>query len=125
MPLSEHEQRLLEQLERQLHEDDPKFASQMEQGAAHRWSTKRLVIGAFAVVAGILVLLLGVTLQNIVVGVLGFLVMGGGVYFATSKGKGLSPASGHRDTGARASRPRSGFMEDLEQRWEQRRREEP
>ncbi|MET1020930.1 MAG: DUF3040 domain-containing protein, partial [Arthrobacter sp.] len=29
MPLSEHEQKLLEQLEKQLHEDDPKFASSM------------------------------------------------------------------------------------------------
>ena len=123
MPLSEHEQRLLEQLERQLHEDDPKFASQMEQGAAHRWSTKRLVIGAFAVVAGILVLLLGVTLQNIVVGVLGFLVMGGGVYFATmrsSRGKAGSKAGG-----GKPGKQRSSFMSSLEERWDERRRGEP
>ncbi|MFJ3958558.1 DUF3040 domain-containing protein [Arthrobacter sp. NPDC090010] len=123
MPLSEHEQRLLEQLERQLQEDDPKFASQMEQGAAHRWSTKRVVIGAFAVVAGILILLLGVSLNNIVIGVVGFLAMGAGVYFATSKAKGAGPAG--KTAPSRPQRQKSGFMEDLEHRWEQRRRDEP
>ncbi|MDP5226212.1 MULTISPECIES: DUF3040 domain-containing protein [Arthrobacter] len=121
MPLSEHEQRLLEQLERQLHEDDPKFASQMEQGGARRWSTKRVLIGVFAVVAGILVLLLGVTLNNIPLGVLGFLAMGAGVYFATGKAKGPAPKGSGKE---RSSRSKSGFMEDLEQRWEQRRRDD-
>ena len=39
MPLSEHEQKLLEQLERQLHEDDPKFANwdQDETAIAERY----------------------------------------------------------------------------------------
>ncbi|EBF6878346.1 DUF3040 domain-containing protein, partial [Salmonella enterica subsp. enterica serovar Saintpaul] len=35
MPLSEHEQQLLEQMEQALYAEDPKFASQM-QGAGAR-----------------------------------------------------------------------------------------
>ena len=52
MPLSEHEQKLLEQLEKQLHEDDPKFASSMGSDAGRSWSTRHLVIGVLAALAG-------------------------------------------------------------------------
>ena len=52
MPLSEHEQKLLEQLERQLHEDDPKFASSMGSDPGRTWSTRHIVIGVLATLAG-------------------------------------------------------------------------
>ena len=57
MPLSEHEQKLLEQLEKQLHEDDPKFASSMGSDAGRSWSTRHLVIGVLATLAGVVLLL--------------------------------------------------------------------
>ena len=85
MPLSEHEQKLLEQLEKQLHEDDPKFANSMGSDPGRTWSTRHVVIGVLCALAGIFLLLVGVTLQNIFVGVLGFVVMGAGVYFATMR----------------------------------------
>ena len=53
MPLSEHEQKLLEQLEKQLHEDDPKFASSMGSDPGRIWSTRHLVIGVLGALAGI------------------------------------------------------------------------
>ena len=59
MPLSEHEQKLLEQLERQLHEDDPKFASSMGSDPGRTWSTRHIVIGVLATLAGVLLLLVG------------------------------------------------------------------
>ena len=62
MPLSEHEQKLLEQLEKQLHEDDPKFASSMGSDAGRSWSTRHLVIGVLATLAGVVLLLFGVTM---------------------------------------------------------------
>ena len=85
MPLSEHEQKLLEQLEKQLHEDDPKFASSMGSDAGRSWSTRHLVIGVLADPGRSRALLVGVSMQNIFVGVLGFVVMGAGVYFATMR----------------------------------------
>lgn len=123
MPLSEHEQKLLEQLEKQLHEDDPKFASSMGAVPGRSWSTRHLVIGVLATLAGVLLLLVGVSMQNIFVGVLGFVVMGAGVYFATmrSSAVGKAKAVGGRKPG----KPRSSFMSNLEQRWDERHRGEP
>jgi len=118
MPLSEHEQKLLEQLEKQLHEDDPKFASSMGSDPGRSWSTRHLVIGVLGALAGILLLLLGVSLQSIIVGVLGFIVMGAGVYFATMRNSGGRAAGAGRKPG----KPRSSFMSNLEERWEKRHR---
>lgn len=122
MPLSEHEQKLLEQLEKQLHEDDPKFANSMGSDPGRSWSTRHVVIGVLCALAGIFLLLVGVTLQNIFVGVLGFVVMGAGVYFATMR----NSASGKtRPAGpGKSGKPRSSFMSSLEERWDERRRGE-
>ena len=103
MPLSEHEQKLLEQLEKQLHEDDPKFASSMGSDPGRSWSTRHLVIGVLATLAGVLLLLVGVTMQSIPVGVLGFVVMGAGVYFATMR----SSVPGKARSGGSAGKPGS------------------
>ena len=124
MPLSEHEQKLLEQLEKQLHEDDPKFASSMGSDAGRSWSTRHLVIGVLATLAGVVLLLFGVTIQNIFVGVLGFVVMGAGVYYATMRGAAAGKA---KSSGAarKSGKPRSSFMSNLEERWDERHRGEP
>ncbi|MGN7202162.1 DUF3040 domain-containing protein [Arthrobacter sp. SAFR-044] len=123
MPLSEHEQKLLEQLEKQLHEDDPKFANSMGSDPGRSWSTRHVVIGVLCALAGVFLLLVGVSFQNILVGVLGFVVMGGGVYFATmrsSRGKAGSKAGS-----GKPGKQRSSFMSSLEERWDERRRGEP
>ncbi|MCU1436695.1 MAG: hypothetical protein JWR71_3420 [Pseudarthrobacter sp.] len=123
MPLSEHEQKLLEQLEKQLHEDDPKFANSMGSDPGRTWSTRHVVIGVLCALAGIALLLVGVTTQIIIVGVLGFVVMGGGVYFATMRSGSGSKAGSASGTG-KSGKPRSSFMSSLEERWDERRRDE-
>lgn len=123
MPLSEHEQKLLEQLEKQLHEDDPKFANSMGSDPGRSWSTRHVVIGVLCALAGVFLLLVGVTLQNIFVGVLGFVVMGGGVYFATMRSS--RGAAGSKAGGGKPGKQRSSFMSNLEERWDERRRGEP
>jgi Flp pilus assembly protein TadB len=122
MPLSEHEQKLLEQLERQLHEDDPKFAHSMGSDPGRTWSTRHIVIGVLATLAGVLLLLVGVSMQDILVGVLGFIVMGAGVYFATMRSASTrkEKAGGH----GKKSKGKSSFMSSLEERWDERRRGE-
>lgn len=122
MALSEHEQRLLEQLEQQLHADDPKFASSMETVTAKSLSTRHIVLGALTAVAGVLVLLLGVSAQLILVGVAGFIIMGAGVYWATTRRTG-QPATG--PAGTRRSSGTRGFMSGLEDKWDERRRDQP
>lgn len=75
MPLSEEELRLLEQMERALVAEDPKFASALRGTARRRDARRRSFIAGGVFVLGVVVLMTGAVLQNIVVGVTGFVVM--------------------------------------------------
>ncbi|TKV28238.1 DUF3040 domain-containing protein [Arthrobacter sp. NamB2] len=124
MALSEHEQRLLDQLEQQLHADDPKFAHSMASDTRRSMSTRRLVIGSLITIAGILVLLAGIVYQNIFIGVAGFLIMGGGVYFATTKSKQVEAGQPLGRPTKATSGGKSGFMSSLEDKWDERKRDQ-
>jgi len=135
MPLSEREQRMLKQLEDQLQSEDPSFASSMQDTPTGKLNVKNVVLGAIIAVAGIVVLLLGIYNQWVPVGVIGFLIMGAGVYYATTggasgntRGNGSGGNGGGGGGGPRSSAPSpsgSGtFMTGLEQRWEERRRQD-
>ena len=78
MPLSEHEQRLLEQIERALVDDDPKFASSVRSGDRRLKARRKLQIGALLVVIGLAVLVGGAVAHSVPLGVIGFLVAFGG-----------------------------------------------
>jgi hypothetical protein len=81
MPLSEHEQRLLDQIERALYAEDPKFASTVRGARLRRPSRRRRLQGIALFVLGVALLVLGVVLPFLkpggvpVVSLLGFLVM--------------------------------------------------
>ncbi|MDQ0823747.1 hypothetical protein QFZ69_004693 [Arthrobacter sp. V1I7] len=91
-PLSQHEKSLLEQLEKQFKEDDPIFANAMEPEPARKRSALRLAIGPTSIAAGILLVVLGATLQGavpaVLVGVLGFATMIAGGHFAVQHTSG-------------------------------------
>jgi hypothetical protein len=78
VPLSEHEQRLLEQIERALVDDDPKFASTVRTGDRRQKARRKLQAAVVLVVVGLAVLIGGAVLPSVLLGVLGFLVMFGG-----------------------------------------------
>jgi hypothetical protein len=97
MPLSEHEQRMLDQIESALYAEDPKFASSVRGGTLRAPSTRRrLQVAIKATMIG------GFPLLS----VFGFLVMFAGVVFAVTG----RPAAGARERGAApgGSRPRRG-----------------
>jgi cytochrome c biogenesis protein ResB len=118
VPLSEHEQQLLAQLEKQLHADDPRFVTNMGSRAVRGASTRNIVLGIVIAVVGLLVLLGGVVIDSILVGVLGFVVMGAGVYVATLRSGKPRPA-GEPGKGGPPRRS-SPFLQNLEERWDQR-----
>ncbi|GAA4764711.1 DUF3040 domain-containing protein [Citricoccus nitrophenolicus] len=118
MPLSEREQKLLEQLEQQLNAEDPHFATSMSETGTSRFSTTRLVAGAVTAAVGLGGLLWGVSQQFIWLGIIGFVIMAAGVYVATGRSKD-SRGGGAASTGA--AKKSSPFMANLEQRWEERR----
>src|SRR5690349_21493651 len=75
VPLSEHEQRLLEQIERALVDDDPKFASTVRSGDRRLKARRRLQLGILLVVVGLAVLVGGAVAHSVLLGIFGFLVM--------------------------------------------------
>ncbi len=75
MPLSENEQRLLEQMERALYAEDPKWASAMRGAVRRSSNARRLILGIGGVVLGLVLLLVGVAQQMVIVGIIGFVVM--------------------------------------------------
>ncbi|MFJ5548247.1 MULTISPECIES: DUF3040 domain-containing protein [unclassified Streptomyces] len=131
MPLSEHEQRMLEQMERALYAEDPKFASALE-GSGLRTYTRRRVYQAVAgFLVGIALLMTGMVEQSLLwVSVVGFLVMLGcavlaitGWRKAPKPGEQAAPgaAGGH----ARGhNRQKRSVMDRIEQRWQKRRDEQ-
>jgi hypothetical protein len=77
VPLSEHEQRLLEQIERALVDDDPKFASTVRTGDRRLRARRKIQLGGLLVLVGLAVLIIG-AIYSVPLGVVGFLVMLGG-----------------------------------------------
>ncbi len=134
MPLSEHEQRMLEQMERALYAEDPKFATALE-GSGLRTYTRRRVYQAVAgFLVGIALLMAGMVAQQIWVSVVGFLVMLGCAVLAVT-GWRKAPKPGEQPAGGAPSAPgapqtrrqgrqRRSMMDRIEQRWQQRRDEQ-
>jgi Protein of unknown function (DUF3040) len=136
VPLSENEQRLLEQMERALYAEDPKFASAMRGANRRPGAGRRLLVGGVSIVLGLVVLVLGVSQKDLLLGVLGgvlgFVLMLGGTAYAVSSQRRGGPIGVVNATGSvrpaakrsgRGSRGRTGFMQRLEERWDRRRDE--
>jgi hypothetical protein len=139
VPLSEHEQHLLEQMEQALYAEDPKFASQMQGSAARARLRRGLAIGAVGVIAGLGLVVLGVATQSILWGAIGFALMVGGVAYAISPPKvskiklGTVAEDGSVQTHEPAGRigklrknkksngGKQTFLRRLEDRWDRRR----
>lgn len=132
MPLSEHEQRLLEQMEKALYAEDPKFATSLRStgGPASR---TRAALGVLGILAGLGIVLAGMALPLAALGVVGFVVMLAGAvitYFAFTRGgsseSGAEAEGGETDGAAPSATkqpkpPRSsGFMDRMEERWRKR-----
>ena len=89
MPLSEHEQRMLDQIESALYAEDPKFASSVRGGNLRAPSTRRRLKGAGLFVLGLAMLIAGVPFYSenhafLIVSVIGFVMMFAGVVVATT-----------------------------------------
>ena len=123
MPLSEHEQRLLEQMERQLYADDPKLASTLRGSGRSLRSRHQVVLGVIGIVVGLSLLVAGVAAPLWPLGVAGFLVMLGSGWWASSGWhSGATSSSGSsRGQAGRSGARKAGFMNRIEERWERRR----
>ncbi len=118
MALSEHEQKLLEEMERALYAEDPRFASSMREAAPRR--ALRTGLLSLVVLAGLAAIATGLAIQIPVVSIVGFVVALFGLYAIVS----AAMSGGNRATAAPTAAPkkkRTGFLNSAEERFRQRR----
>ncbi|GGO02722.1 hypothetical protein GCM10010116_05290 [Microbispora rosea subsp. aerata] len=121
MPLSEHEQRLLDQIEQALYAEDPKWANTVRISDPRSHYKRRLVKASMGFALGVVLLMVGVVAAQIWLGAAGFVVMLATCLWGLSSWKRMngfadSPAS--RNRGRRPQR--QTFMERMEERWRRR-----
>ena len=129
MPLSEYEQRVLEQMERQLTSDDPRLANTLQSRGGRRGIGRWVLVGV-GFVGGLLLLVAGAAMSQLWLGVIGFLLMFGAVAYAFAGPQQPGPVGVVGKNGSVTQRPRGkrpasrgGFMSRLEERWDRRRHE--
>ncbi|MEU4345123.1 DUF3040 domain-containing protein [Nocardia sp. NPDC023852] len=137
MPLSEHEQRMLEQIESALYAEDPKFASSVRGGRLRSTSSRRRLQAVALFVLGLFLLIAGIAAPVKpggfpIISLIGFIVMfGAGVLLLLGSSK--SAAKNDRSGGDAASggpsggssgrgrqRKSGGFSERMEDRFRRR-----
>jgi hypothetical protein len=73
MPLSEHEQKILEDIERQLQQEDPRFAHQVSKTSLYSHLARRIRWASLAFIAGFVMLVL--YFVSVPLAIAGFAVM--------------------------------------------------
>lgn len=113
MPLSEHEQRLLDEMERSLYHNEADDVTTVGAGRA-RGGYTAIALGIVAGVIGIALLLVGVISRLPIIGLLGFAIMFVGAMLAIAPPRRLqvrTPAG---------AKKRPSFMDSLNERWDRR-----
>ncbi len=138
MPLSEHEQRMLEQIESALYAEDPKFASSVRGGRLRSTSSRRRLQAAALFAVGLFLLVAGIAAPFKpggfpIISLVGFIAMfGAGVLLMIGNSRrtarpdateppaaGSGPSSGPTARGGR-QRKSGGFSERMEDRFRRR-----
>ncbi|MEV2222046.1 MULTISPECIES: DUF3040 domain-containing protein [Nocardia] len=136
MPLSEHEQRMLEQIESALYAEDPKFASSVRGGRLRSTSSRRRLQAAALFVLGLFLLVAGIAApvklgDFPIISLIGFIVMfAAGVLLLLGSSKGIAKGdrSGNAQSGGASGgsggrgrqRKSGGFSERMEDRFRRR-----
>lgn len=124
MPLSEHEQRMLDEIERALYAEDPKFASAVRQNDLKAHRRRRLTRSLLVFAVGVGLLVAGVITTAPLLGALGFVLM---LLAGLALARGITRSSRRESAapGPRMQRPKAaasdgGWRERFEGRWKRR-----
>lgn len=127
MPLSEQEQRLLEEMERSLYQNDSDFVARVTRRQGRPTYTA-ITLGVLGALAGVAIVIVGLVIKAPLLGILGFVVMLAGVLFALRPGMRApkaKPARPSRPASGGPARPSTGggggsFMDRMNERWDKR-----
>jgi hypothetical protein len=114
VPLSDHEQKILEEIEKSLYQEDPKFARDVKRRSPQMSERRRVKLGVLLFLVGFGILIGFFITSNIVIGVVAFGAMVGGIVLIAGSIKGLTLGRGGPGSG-----PRDRLMKSFEQ-WESR-----
>jgi len=128
VPLSEHEQRQLEQIEQALYAEHPRFAKAVRAADPQVHYKRRVVYAVVGFAIGIALLPVGIS-TNIAISVVGFVVMLASCYWAAISYRRMNGIATGRVAGRdrrgsrgkrRGKRSGTGLSERLEERWRRR-----
>jgi hypothetical protein len=126
VPLSEHEQRQLEQIEQALYADYPRFANTVRAADPRVHYKRRVILAVLGFLIGVGLLLAGVVINRVWIGVAGFVVMLACCMWAVTSYRHMSGVTSkraplkERREGKPGKQPGTSVMERLEERWRRR-----
>lgn len=120
MALSEHEQKLLAEMEAALAVDDPRLVGTLS-GKARTRQASRVLLGFFAVLCGLAILVAGLIAKSTPIGIGGFIVALFGAFTAISNFSLRQMTGGNVSLGQPSKRPGTGWNDRLGRRWDDRR----
>jgi hypothetical protein len=123
MALSEREQRLLEEMERNLYDNEADVVTTL--GMRPVPNFRAIAIGAIVAIIGVITMVTGVSQDITILGILGFVVLFSGVMVAVAipgKPQEMSTTSGSAQKPAQG---KGSFMDQINERWERRGTSDP
>ncbi|HET8868617.1 MAG TPA: DUF3040 domain-containing protein [Agrococcus sp.] len=122
MGLSEHEQRLLDEMERNLYKHEADIVN--TSAGPRTVNYTKVAVGVLGVVIGLVLIIVGVSMKLAIVGVVGFAVAVGGALWALSASRPATgddvDSKGRAGEGPATAKQGPGLMDRLAQEWDDR-----
>jgi hypothetical protein len=118
VPLSDHEQRLLDEIEQALYAEDPKFAASVRAARSRSRTRRSVVLCVLGVLAGLALVLVGLIAQVIALSVVGFVLVVGSCGYGAQvlRGRQRGSASPAAKGGGSTSNKSAGLRTRMEDR---------
>ena len=122
MGLSEHEQRLLDEMERNLYKHEADIVNTTSGPRTVDYT--KVAVGVLGIVAGLVLIVVGVLMKLAIIGVAGFAIAVVGALWALSASKPANgdelPRGGRRGEGPAAAKQSPSLMDRLAEEWDDR-----
>jgi hypothetical protein len=122
VPLSDHEQRLLDEIEQALYAEDPKFAASVRAARTRSRTRRSALLGVLGIVAGLALVLVGLVANVVVLSVIGFVFVvaacGYGVQLVRGRSHGAAAAASTSNRAARQGGLKGRMEERLRRRFD-------
>jgi hypothetical protein len=126
VPLSDHEQRLLDEIEQALYAEDPKFAASVRAARTRTRTRRSIGLCVLGVIAGLALVLVGLIAQIIALSVVGFVLVVGACGYGAQVLRGRQRGAATPSAGGSGSGPapknaglRSRMEDRLRRRFEE------